>query len=81
MSHFYAEIQGNRGLASRQGTEQSGIWGHIRGWDVGITVVGFINAKGEDEFRVSLTHGSNGFSSSKLIGSFTKDDFDKGVLL
>ena len=35
MSRFYASIQGNKGEATRQGTPNSGIIGHIRGWDIG----------------------------------------------
>lgn len=74
MSHFYASIQGNRGEATRQGTEESGISGHIRGWDIGIRVNCFVNKEGEDECTVFLTGGSNGMQTSKLIGSFKKSD-------
>lgn len=38
MARYYAEIQGNRGKASRMGTASSGIWGHIRGWNIGVEV-------------------------------------------
>jgi len=38
MARYYAEIRGNRGLASRIGTPSSGIWGHIRGWRIGVEV-------------------------------------------
>ena len=39
MSRFYANIQGNRGEATRQGTTNSGLYGHISGWDVTATLV------------------------------------------
>jgi hypothetical protein len=74
MAHFYAEIKGNRGEATRMGTKESGIRGHIRGWDVGIKVYGSVGEDGEDEFTVYLTPGSNGGKSGKLIGVFKKED-------
>lgn len=74
MAQFYAEIQGNRGVASRQGSRGSGIWGHIRGWNVGIRVVGDVTEEGDDVFSVWLTSGSNGYKSSKFIGTFKESD-------
>ena len=80
MAHFYASIQGNRGGASRMGTTSSGIEGHIRGWDIGIEVMGGTNSDtGEDTFCVYLTPGSNGGQSVHLIGRFTRADLDKVV--
>ncbi len=38
MSRFYADIQGNRGRATRCGSKGSGISGHIRGWNTGCRV-------------------------------------------
>ena len=67
MSHFYANIQGNRGEATRQGTRNSGIWGHIRGWDLGIKVYGFVDKEGKDSFLIYKTSGSNGGGSDELI--------------
>ena len=67
MSHFYAEIQGTAGSATRQGSKSSGIWGHIRGWNLGVRVDGFVNGKGNDHFRVYRTSGSNGGKSDRLI--------------
>jgi len=60
MSRFYAEIQGNRGPVSRQGLDNSGIWGHIRGWNTGVEVKGRINSDGNEEYHIWLTEGSNG---------------------
>lgn len=74
MSRFYASIHGNRGEATRQGTEASGITGHIRGWEVGIKVEGFVNGEGNDAFRVYLTGGSGHFGKHKLIGEFTEGE-------
>lgn len=71
MARFYVNVQGNRGPASRMGTENSGIFSHTRGWEVGILVNGTVNANGEDEFDVYLTGGSNGGGSHKFIGRYT----------
>lgn len=72
MSQFYAEIQGHRGEASRQGTRKSGIWCHIRGWKIGAFVECFYNAKtGKDIVRVYKTGGSNSASQRKLIATFS----------
>lgn len=76
MAHFYSEIQGGHGEATRVGTKKSGIRGHIRGWNSGIAVYGYVNENGEDEFEVRLTSGSKGYKSSKLIGRFSHKDLD-----
>ena len=75
MSHFYADIGGNRGMATRQGTKKSGIAGHIRGWNIGAEVFCFYNDETEkDTVNVYLTGGSNRRSSSVFLGSFTEED-------
>lgn len=71
MSRFYASIQGSRGEATRQGTPNSGIGGHIRGWHSGIQVVG---SKGElsddiDTFYVYATAGSNAGGPGRFLGA------------
>lgn len=71
MSRFYASIKGNRGRqATRQGTSNSGISGHIKGRDIGVKVVGQVNERGEDEFEVLLTSGTNTSLHKKRIGIF-----------
>jgi len=60
MSHFYANIQGSRGEATRGGTKQSGIQGHIRGWENGVAVFCVHdNQQDEDTINVYATGGSN----------------------
>lgn len=49
MARFYAEIQGDRGLASRMGSAASGIWCHIRGWRIGVRVT--VNVDPDDPER------------------------------
>lgn len=76
MAHFYGSLQGARGEATRLGHKE--IRSHTRGWNVGIKIVGKINAtSGEDEFHVYLTSGSNNHKLSKYLGVFTAKDLDK----
>ena len=77
MARFYANIQGNRGEATRMGTTASGIGGHIRGWNVGGRVELHVNESGEDEVWIWLTSGSNGSHNSKCLGCFTVKDLEK----
>lgn len=72
MAHFYAEIQGNRGEATRMGTPDSGIGGHIRGWQVGVRVSGAVQ-DGQDRFYVYKTGGSGGGARDELIACFSED--------
>lgn len=76
MSRFYASIQGGRGMATRMGHKSSGITGHIRGWLTGIEVNGRVDDNDNDVFDVYLTRGSNGYGSSKFIGTFSVADLD-----
>jgi len=76
MSHFYAEIEGSRGAATRQGTKKSGMYGHVRGWRIGGKVVCFvdnIDPDGGDCVRIDLTGGSNNSSSILSLGTFKLD--------
>lgn len=73
MAQFYAEIEGNRGLASRMGSKGSGIWGHVRGWHVGCKVVcSYDEATDSDVVQVYRTSGSNG-GASVLIATLYQD--------
>ena len=73
MSRFYAEIQGNRGPASRMGTPQSGMWAHVRGWDIGVKVVcGVDSETGKDIITVFRTGGSNDCSLGDLVATITE---------
>ena len=75
MSQFYASIQGNRGMATRQGTKNSGISGHIRGWQVGAEVRCYHDEEtGLDTVVVYKTGGSSEYTSREQIAKYTKDD-------
>ena len=69
MAHFYASIEGSRGEATRAGTKQSGMTGHIRGWDIGARVE-LSHVDGRDIVRVYRTGGSHGYKS-ELIAEFS----------
>ena len=60
MAHFYAEIQGSRGEATRLGTKSSGITAHVRGWDTGVRVTICYDPETDtDVIEVHRTGGSN----------------------
>jgi hypothetical protein len=69
MSRFYASIEGQAETqATRRGGKESGIQGHIRGWDLGIKVFG--SADGIDNgdiFDVYITGGSNNHYQTEPI--------------
>lgn len=75
MAHFRATIQGNRGVASRLGSEGSGITAVINGWDSGIIVEGWYDKKlGIDVFCVTKTGGSNGCGPVKVVYDSSEDE-------
>lgn len=76
MAHFYASIKGSRGEATRIGTKNSGIQGHIRGWNIGAKVHCSVDKNGDDTVDIYLTSGSSGHKMSKHIGTFTVDYLD-----
>lgn len=74
MAHFYGEIQGSRGAASRLGGKNTGMRAAAQGWEIGAKVqVSFDEETGKDTVRVYRTTGSNGRGSSQLIAEFTAD--------
>jgi hypothetical protein len=77
MSRFYASIQGSRGMATRQGSEESGIEGHIRGWNLGVEVFFQVDGRGEDTCIVYLTGGSYRSANAKFLGRFSRKDLEK----
>lgn len=70
MAHFYGEVLGARGKATRIGGKK-GISAHIRGWSVGARVEIFHDEKlKKDVVRVYKTSGSNASKSDQLIKEF-----------
>ncbi len=76
MSRFFADIQGSRGQATKQGTISSGIVGHIRGWNIGVRVSCFVDKDGNDRIRIYKTGGSNGGYVETLLAEFGENDKD-----
>lgn len=75
MSHFYGDLSGNRGEATRCGTKSSGIAAHVRGWSFGVRAHVFYDEETDtDHARVYLTSGSRGDYSDKYLGTFSLDD-------
>ena len=74
MSQFYANIQGNRGEATRTGNKSSGLVGHICGWNIGAKVI-MSHVDGKDIVAIYKTAGSNAFyhGESELIAEFTEE--------
>lgn len=72
MSRFYASIKGNRGGATRYGTSDSGISGHVRGWNLGAEVSCYVGEDGTDRVTITLTSGSNGGKKVDM-GTFKRD--------
>ena len=70
MGHFYGDIKGNRGSASRMGSKQSGITAHIRGWKIGVRV-DITHENDRDCVRVYRTTGSSPHGESDLIAKFS----------
>ena len=67
MARFYGELRGRAATtATREGSERSGLWAHVRGWDIGVVV--FCEVKdGRDVIRIYKTGGSNDPSISQLL--------------
>lgn len=72
MARFFAEIVGNRGIASRVGTERSGMWAHVRGWNVGVEVQ-CLDVGGVDVIRVYKTGGSSAARNSILLAELREE--------
>jgi len=77
VSRFYGEVKGNRGITSRMGSVKSGLWGHIRGWDIGVLVNCIVNEDGKDEIIIWRTGGSNAGTQRVLIAEITEDEIIK----
>ena len=73
MSRFYASVSGQGETSiTRSGSKKSGIYGHIRGRNIGIEVQGCVDNEGKDHFRVFRTFGSNGYGPDELIAEIVE---------
>lgn len=73
MSRFYASIQGNRGEATRQGTAESGMHGHIRGWGLGARVIMHEGSDEQDRIDIAITGGSTGRHANVSLGQWYRN--------
>jgi hypothetical protein len=81
MARFYASISGKaRTVATRTGTPDTGITGHVRGWNVGVRVDGG-ETGGVDEFDIYSTGGSNSPTDTIYLGTVRRTDFGKIVFI
>ena len=72
MSHFYANIRGYRGEATRMGTKSSGMYSNVAGWKGAISVrIWYDNEKDEDRYEVNHTpwYGSGSGGKSRTIAT------------
>lgn len=65
MARFRVDAQGDRGKTSRQGSKNSGIWSHTRGWHTGVFVTCHVDEEGYDECEVYESAGSAGYGSRR----------------
>jgi hypothetical protein len=74
MSHFYGDLKGSRGRATRCGTSNSGIVSHVRGWNIGCRAEVYVDDYGVDCVKIWITGGSNGHQADKFLGVWQKMD-------
>jgi hypothetical protein len=77
MAQFRAQIQGQRGGASRLGSKASGLTVHANGWNAGVTVRA-THVDGKDMFRVYVTSGSGYGGRHELIAEIVDGDVTLG---
>lgn len=69
MSHFYGNLHGARGEATRQGHKSTGLTARGAGWDLGATVNMTYNEElKRNELTVSIDKGNN---SREQVESFS----------
>ena len=79
MSHFYASFQGNRGEGTRGGNRASGIYGHVRGWNIGTKVRVEHHEKYGDVVSVYISGGSKDGNEKIDLGSYYVNEKGKYV--
>ena len=86
MSHFYANIRGHRGEATRAGAKSSGMYSNTAGWKGAISVrVWYDNEKDEDRYRIDLgpwfgSGGRNRVIATGPLDATASDPVDGGTL-
>lgn len=75
MAHFFARIRGNRGDATRLGSQHSGMTADVNGWNNGVTVKARFDPNLGDVFTLYATGGSNGRTKRVKLGDVIAGDF------
>lgn len=81
MSALYGSLKGDRAKTEATRLGIKNISGHIRGWDVGINVLGIKREDGTVKLDVYLTGGSNGNSAEIYLGEAVVNKDGKPVFL
>lgn len=81
MARFYGSMQGDRKEVTRCGTKNSGIRAHIRGWKIGVSVVGKAVNGDADEFRIYATSGSTPTDPKVYLGTVRRSETDYTIQL
>lgn len=75
MARFYGEVRGrSRTVASREGSEDSGLRAHLRGWDCGVKIECSVLTDGRDVIRVYRTGGSNDPDREIFVAAWVDGD-------
>jgi hypothetical protein len=77
MSRFYLTASNSRGNTTSAAGSSRGQDAHLRGWSAGVEVVASVGDDG-DEFRIYMTHGSNGGGNRELVGIVREKDHRTG---
>jgi len=76
MAHFYGSMQGSRGETTRCGTRNSGLYAHVRGWDIGCEALIEQDCFEVDSISIRITGGSNSKFRGFDLGTFTRDELE-----
>jgi hypothetical protein len=75
MSRFYGRVRGQaKTEATRRGSANSQLVTECNGWDIGVRCIARPGKADEDLIEIWLTGGSNGYNSTKPIGTVSLDN-------
>ena len=72
MAHFMGTVKGNRGLASRLGTKNTGLTVRCNGWHCGIEVYALYDATLQKDIFIVYQTGGSANSNGKEIARITE---------
>jgi hypothetical protein len=81
MAHFYGGVIGKaKTMATRLGSEKSGITTFCNGWNLGVDVDSRLLSDGQDAFVIKLTTGSSNARAEVILGTVVLEN-DEPVLV